>query len=241
MADTWSGTRPRELNEETIAAVRRRIGIPVRYSPRAHNEESSTDSFRHFALAYGDDNPLYTDPAYARASSWGSSIAPPLYPFTAGIARPVTLTADEQALMKAGDPLAGIGQYMCGERWLFPKPIRAGDVLWQTQTLHSAELRPSSFAGGTGALVSHRVSWEDEAGAPYAFRFLDFWHADREKSSQAGKNPSLERPHYSDDDVARYDEYYAAEEVRGAVPRLVADVRVGDELGPIAKGPISVT
>jgi acyl dehydratase len=241
MSETWSRQKPRELNDDTIAEVRRRIGIPVRYSPRSHNEESSTDSFRHFALAYGDDNPLYTDPAYAHASSWGSSIAPPLYPFTAGIARPVTLTADEQALMKAGDPLAGIGQYMCGERWLFPKPIRAGDVLWQTQTLHSAELRPSSFAGGTGALVSHRVSWEDEAGAPYAFRFLDFWHADREKSSQAGKNRSLERPHYSDDDVARYDEYYAAEEVRGAVPRLVADVRVGDELGPIAKGPISVT
>ena len=26
-----------------------------------------------------------------------------------------------------GDPLAGIGQYMCGERWLFVRPIRAGD------------------------------------------------------------------------------------------------------------------
>ena len=71
--ETWSAQRPRELNEETIDAVRRRIGIPVRYSPRSHNEVSSTDSFRPFALAYGDDNPLYTDTAYAQASSWGSS------------------------------------------------------------------------------------------------------------------------------------------------------------------------
>ena len=72
MTETWSRQKPRDLNEETIADVRRRIGIPVRYSPRAHNEVSSTDSFRHFALAYGDDNPLYTDPAYAAASSWGT-------------------------------------------------------------------------------------------------------------------------------------------------------------------------
>src|SRR5215510_6686488 len=112
MPETWSGQKPRELDEDTIAEVRRRIGIPVRYSPRAHNEVSSTDSFRHFARAYGDDNPLYNDPAYAQDSSWGTPIAPPLYPFVSGIARPVALSPAEQALMKEGDPLAGIGQYM---------------------------------------------------------------------------------------------------------------------------------
>jgi acyl dehydratase len=241
MTETWSGTQPRELDEATIEEVRRRIGIPVRYSPRAHNEVSSTDSFRHFARAYGDDNPLYNAPDYAAASSWGGSIAPPLYPFVSGIARAVTLSDAEKALMKSGDPLAGIGQYMCGERWLFPMPVRAGDVLWQSQSLHSAELRESRFGGGTGALVSHRVAWEDDVGAPYAFRFLDFWHADREKSGKAGKNREVERPRYTDEDTARYDAVYAGEQVRGAEPRRVADVAVGDALGPIAKGPLSVT
>src|SRR6516165_4295616 len=226
MADTWSGTRPRELNDETIAAVRRRIGIPVRYTPRAHNEVSSTDSFRHFALAYGDDNPLYTDPSYAARSSWESSIAPPLYAFNSGRWRRVDWSPAEREEMK-GDPLAGIGQYMCGERWLFVKPIRAGDVLWRTQALFSADLKPSSFGGGTGALLSHRVSWEDEHGAPFAFRFLDFWHADRERSSQAGKNRTLERPHYTDEDVERIDACYESESVRGATPRRITDVQVG--------------
>src|SRR5262245_22742581 len=229
MTETWSRQQPRELDEETMQEVRRRIGIPVRYSPRAHNEVSSIDSFRHFALAYGDDNPLYTDPAYASASVSGTPIAPPLYPFTAGIARAVHLTEAEQAMMGAGDPLAGIGQYMCGERWLFPKPVRAGDVLWQTQALHAAELRPSSFAGGTGALVSHRVSWEDADGAPFAFRFLDFWHADRERSGAAGKHRDLERPAYTDDDLERLDACYAAEAVRGRRLRRIADVQVGGE------------
>jgi len=241
MTTTWSGRQPRALDETTIEEVRKRIGIPVRYSPRAHNEVSSTDSFRHFARAYGDDNPLYNEPAHATGSAWGSPIAPPLYPFVSGIARPVDLSEAEKALMAEGDPLAGIGQYMCGERWLFPRPVRAGDVLWQSQSLHSADLRPSSFGGGTGALVSHRVSWEEEGGDPFAFRFLDFWHADREKSKKAGKNRSLERPNYTDEDLERFDALYDAEAVRGPEPRLAVDVRVGDELGPIAKGPISVT
>jgi len=239
--ETWSGRPPRALNEETIDAVRARIGIPVRYSPRSHNEVSSTDSFRHFALAYGDDNPLYTDPAYAQASSWGGSIAPALYPFTAGRARPATWSDAEKAEMSGGDPLAGIGQYMCGERWLFLKPVRAGDVLWREQSLFSADLRTSGFGGGTGALVSHRVAWEDEGGTPFAFRFLDFWHADREQSGKAAKNRDLEPPHYSDDDLERIDACYEAESVRGEAPRHVTDVQVGEEMGPIAKGPLSVT
>jgi acyl dehydratase len=240
-SDTWARRRPRELNEETIDAVRARIGIPVRYSPRAHNEAPSTDSFRHFALAYGDDNPLYTDPAYASSSSWGLSIAPPLYPLTAGIARRVSWSDAEKEEMSGGDPLAGIGQYMCGERWLFLKPVRAGDVILREQSLFSADLRKSEFGGGTGALVSHRVAWEGEDGAPFAFRFLDFWHADREQSGKAAKNRDLERPHYTDEDLERIDACYAAESVRGATSRSIADVEVGEELGPIAKGPLSVT
>jgi acyl dehydratase len=238
---TFTGEKPRELNEETIELVRRRIGIPVRYSTRMHNEYSSVDSFRHFARGYGDENPLYADREYAESSSWGGSIAPPMYPFCAGIARPVEWSDAEKAEMKGGDPLAGIGQYMCGERWLFVRPIRAGDLLWRTQHLCSADLKTSTFGGGAGALVSHRVSWEDESGSPFAFRFLDFWHADREKSREAGKNRSVEPAVYTDEDVDRIDAAYAAEVVRGAAPRLVSDVAVGDEIDPIVKGPLTIT
>ena len=34
---------------------------------------------------------------------------------------------------------------------------------------------------------------------------------------------------------------YASEEVRGSVPRYWEDVSVGDELPPVAKGPMTVT
>jgi acyl dehydratase len=239
-SDTYTGSKPRELNEETIELVRRRIGIPVRYSPREHNEVSTTDSFRHFALSYGDDNPLYIRPEYAEASSWGGPIAPPLYPICSGVWPEIHLTDAEKAEMK-GDPLAGIGQYMAGERWLFPKPVRVGDVLLRSQSLFGAELKQSSFGAGTSALVSHRVAWEDADGAPIAFRYLDFVHADREKSKKAGTNRTIEPTSYTDEDIERIDAMYEAETVRGAEPRLITEVEVGDELGPIAKGPLCVT
>jgi acyl dehydratase len=235
---TFTGKKPRELNEETIELVRRRIGIPISFSPRQHNEYSSVDSFRHFALGCGDDNPLYTDRDYAEASPWGAPIAPPLYAYSAGIRRPFELSDAEKAELKGGDPLAGIGQYMCGERWIFPRPIREGNVLWLTQSLFSAELKQSTFGAGSGALVSHRVSWEDEGGSPFAYRFLDYWHADREKSAKAGTNKQLEQASFTEDDVERIEACYAAETVRGATPRYVDEVQVGEELGPIVKGPL---
>lgn len=236
-----AGTAPRPLDEETIAAVQRRIGIPVRRSRRQHNEVCSSDSFRHFAQGYGDDNPLYCDPGYARATSWGSPVAPPLYPTTAGIMRPAQWTEAERAEMSGGDPLAGIGQYMCGERWVFLKPVRPGDVLLRSQALFSADLKTSSFGGGAGALVSHRIAWEDEKGAPYAYRFLDFWHADRERSRSSGKYRNIERRPYTPDDIERLDAMYEAESRRGAAPLTVAGVAPGQELGPVVKGPMSVT
>jgi hypothetical protein len=153
----------------------------------------------------------------------------------------VQLTDKEKEVLSGGDPLAGIGQYMCGERWVFPKPIRAGDVLWRAESLFSADLKTSAFGGGTGALLSHRISWEDEGGSPFAYRFVDFWHADREASGKAGTNKALERAHYTDEDLERLDACWEAETIRGATPRLLSDVHVGEELGPIAKGPLSVT
>jgi acyl dehydratase len=232
--------RPRELNQETVELVRSRIGIPTFHNQRSHNEECGGDSFRHYAQGYGDDNPLFCDPRYAHSTPWGDIVAPPMYPISAGVQYRPTLSDEQKQAMSGGDPLAGIGQYMCGERWLFLKPVRAGAVLHREQTLHAAELKPSSFGGGVGALVSHQVSWRDEAAAPYALRFLDFWHADREHSAESGKYRNLERTVYTDEDLERIDACYEGEEVRGNAPRLFADVKVGDTVGPIVKGPLCV-
>jgi acyl dehydratase len=227
------------VNEDAIAVLRSRIGIPIRRRQRFHNEVCSSDSFRHYAFGYGDDNPLYCDPD--NGSLWGGVIAPPTYPVSAGRLRAVEWTEAEAAVMGGGDPLAGVGQYMCGERWIFVRPVHPGEQLVREQSLFDAQLKPSSFGGGVGALVSHRISWALGDGSPVCYRFLDFWHAEREESARAGKYRDLERPHYTDEDLAAIDACYAAEQVRGSTPRLAADVEVGMALGPMAKGPLSLT
>ena len=92
------------VTEETVEAVRRRIGIPTRHRQRFHNELCSGDSFRHFAQGYGDDNPLFCDADYAKSSCWDELIAPPMYPISAGRLRNVEWTEAEAAAMGGGDP-----------------------------------------------------------------------------------------------------------------------------------------
>jgi acyl dehydratase len=229
------------VNESTLEAVRRRIGIPIRRRQRFHNEVASSDSFRHYAYGYGDDNPLYCDPEVAQNSCWDGVIAPPTYPFSAGRMPAVHWTESEAAAMSGGDPLAGIGQYMCGERWVFLQPVRPGDGLVRQQALFDAQLKPSRLGGGVGALVSHRVAWESVEGSPVCFRFLDFWHADRDKSAKAGKNLDIEPARYTDDDLAEIEACYEGEPRRGTTPRTVASVVAGSTLGPLAKGPLTLT
>jgi acyl dehydratase len=224
------------LGEATIAALRERIGIarPNR-GGRGHIEIVSTDSIRHFALAYG------CDPDHAAASVWGGPVAPPLFGAIAGRPEPSELTADEAATM-AGDPLAGMGQVLCGDRWVFCAPIRPGAEIVKRQCLDSATLRPSAFGGGVGALVSHRVEIRDARdGTLLGLRYLDFWHTERNRSAAAGKNRDVALHHYSAAELAALDALYEHEQVRGIETRRWDEVAVGDSLGTIAKGPLTLT
>ena len=69
---------PDTITDEGVArlraADRRR---PARTPHPPHYLVPNEDAFRHVAEAYGDDNPLWCDPAYAAATRWGGPIASP--------------------------------------------------------------------------------------------------------------------------------------------------------------------
>jgi acyl dehydratase len=58
------------LTDELRAWIGREVTYPAR-------EELGRAAIRYFALALGDDNPLYHDDAYARAAGYPSVVAPP--------------------------------------------------------------------------------------------------------------------------------------------------------------------
>jgi acyl dehydratase len=239
-APTEENATTGKITPEAIARYRLRLGVPVRTRVRPHNEVATTDSIRHFAHGVGDDNPLFCDPDYAGSTQWGGIIATPMFAMSMGIPAKVDWSEQQRAAMTGGDPLAGVGQYLCGERWLFARPITPGVRLTKSTALHSVEAKTSAFGGGRGALLVHRHVYRDEDGVPYVLNDRDFYHAERAASADAGKYRDIERTIYQPEDIDRIDAAYAAEQVRGAEPRYFEDVAIGDIMAPIVKGPMTV-
>ncbi|MBV8296285.1 MAG: hypothetical protein JO085_05565, partial [Acidimicrobiia bacterium] len=53
------------ITDEGVAQLRRRIGVPQPHPLPPHYLAPNEDAFRLVAEAYGDDNPLWSDPEYA--------------------------------------------------------------------------------------------------------------------------------------------------------------------------------
>src|SRR3954452_21362661 len=83
----------------------------------------SREKIREFADAINDPNPVYRDPAAARALGHADVVAPPTFPIV------LTLKAGHQVIT---DPDLGIdySRVVHGEqRFVHNRPVRAGDVL----------------------------------------------------------------------------------------------------------------
>jgi hypothetical protein len=84
------------------------------------------------------------------------------------------------------------------------------------------------------------VYWNDH-GALIAIWDADFVHTERDTAAKRDTLKDARQQHvYSDDELAAVDEHYAAESIRGAEPRYVEDVAVGDDLGTRYRGPLIV-
>jgi len=65
-----------EALEEKLASL---VGAPVgRDGPSVAPDPVNLPMIRHWAAAFGDDNPVYTDPVAAAGSRFGQLVAPPL-------------------------------------------------------------------------------------------------------------------------------------------------------------------
>ena len=69
------------ITEPGLEKLRRRIGVVIERPPEPWCYEATRDNIRHYAHGIGDDNPLWCDPDYARATRYGTIIAPPSFLF----------------------------------------------------------------------------------------------------------------------------------------------------------------
>jgi acyl dehydratase len=97
--------------------------------PASAPYEVSRVKIAEFADAIGDPNPVYRDPAAARAAGYPDVIAPPTFPVVVAVA------ASGKAV---ADPGLGVNYAMVvhGEqRFTYSRPLYAGDVVTAQSTI----------------------------------------------------------------------------------------------------------
>ncbi|EID10449.1 hypothetical protein MPHLEI_22339 [Mycolicibacterium phlei RIVM601174] len=225
-----------EISADDLAKDRAALG---KWAASRNQEWISTatpEAIRNFAHSYGDDNPLFTDPDYGPRTRWGSQVAPQI--MAAVLNAP--LRGDRLPKELRGGSYRGIHAFVSGGTWDWYRPIYPGDTLYSFSGLESVQEKTSEFAGRSVIRVLRDVKINQRAEVVGVYRTLVIY-TERKKAREKGKYSSIPEPSYTKDDIAALDEVYAAEKVRGGEPRYWEDVVVGEDMGRMAKGPLTTT
>jgi acyl dehydratase len=242
MADQDAAAAPKDIDgritEEDIDRARRHVGVAKFLHEAPFNRIADANSISHFAFGYGDDNPLWHEPDYARSTRWRGLIAPPMYLVTMGLSETPKPTPEIKALLRG--LFRGVGKYYSGVNWEWWRPVAPSDELFLEKTTSDVQVRESGFSGGISVVETYRMLYVNRFGEPVGVQEESYVSAERRGSRERGRDAGLKRQTYSPEDIARIDEVYAGEERRGALPRYWEDVNVGDELIPVIKGPLTM-
>lgn len=228
-------TQPRFalITEKSVADLRRLIGVPVEDSVEPWCYEATRDNIRHWAHGLGDDNPLWCDPAYAARTPYGRLVAPPSFIFA--LNRPLSGYV-------AGLP--GVHAMFAGIDVTWHRPMLLGDQFTTKAWLKDLVEHQTRFAGRAVQQI-YRAEFYNQHGALVAAGDSWCFRTERDTAREQGKKyaeTKAKRPvFYSRDDLAKIFALYEAEEIRGATPRYIEDVRAGDRLPTMVKGPMTVT
>jgi acyl dehydratase len=218
-----------KITEEGLADLRKRIGVKITDTIEPWNYEATRDAIRHYANGIGDDNPLWTDEAYAASTSFGGIIAPPSFIFAC------------LGSIQVGWP--GLGGFHAETRMSFERPIRIGDKITATVIFDGFDgpIADSNFGGRRikDYLRQEYRNQDDELVATFICSRMRFERGEMQERRESRK---IELPHpWTEEQLAAIEEDILAESPRGALPRYWEDVQVGDELDVITKGPLGLT
>ncbi len=230
------------ITDAGVERLRARIGVAEPWTRKPHYYRPNVDAFRNVAEAYGDDNPLYCDAAYAERSVWGGPIAPP--PLVGGDSLigedEVTAVADDKRDLMKGDPLRGVHAFYSASAREWWAPLRPDHQVWRRNALVAVLDKPSEFADRAIHEWSANV-FRDDDGTILSGQYRLMIRTERAKSRAKGKYNSIEIEPYTDAEIDAIDAEYAAATRRGGEPRFWEDVDEGDTVGPMVKGPLTVT
>ena len=186
-------------------------------------DESLADNIRHYAHGIGDDNPLWCDPDYAATTAYGSLVAPPSFVFPLN-----------RILSGYVGGLPGVHAMWAGADLDWHAPMLRGDAFTTTAWLKDLIEHDTRFAGRAIQQVYHVEYYNQHktlvaSGDSWCFRTER--DTARERGTKYTEVKQRQPVQYSRDAIAEIFAQYAEETVRGATPRYIEDVRVGDAQG----------
>ena len=222
-----------KVTTEALEELRRRIGTPIKDTLEPWCYEATRDNIRHYAHGIGDDNPLWCDPAYAAKARFGTIVAPPSFLF-----------ACDRIISGYVGGLPGVHAMWAGADWTWHLPLRRNDEITTQAHLKDLIEHQTKFAGRAVQQVYH-VKFTNQRGELLAEADCWCFRTDRDHAREEGtkytelkaKPPRV----YTDAELDKVWQLYAAEDVRGATPRYYQDVTIGEKLPTMAKGPMTVT
>jgi acyl dehydratase len=225
-AATVSSQTP-ALWEGALEEARSLIGVELRRTGQQWNTEASPDAVRHFCWGLGDENPLFTDPAYGVASQWGSALAPGCFLYTID----TTVVAPK---------LGGIQWLYGGTDFEWYEPIRHRDSF----TVSARLLDAVEKQGGKAAkfiIQTGETLYTNQHGQLVCRALGSTARTARSKASGGLSYAPRETHRYTPEELQSIAHAVEAEELRGAAPRFWEDVEVGSEIRPMLKGPLNIT
>ena len=222
-----------KVTTEALEELRRRIGTPIKDTLEPWCYEATRDNIRHYAHGIGDDNPLWCDPAYAAKARFGTIVAPPSFLF-----------ACDRIISGYVGGLPGVHAMWAGADWTWHLPLRRNVEITTQAHLKDLIEHQTKFAGRAVQQVYH-VKFTNHRGELVAEADSWCFRTDRDHAREEGtkytelkaKPPRV----YTDAELDKVWQLYAAEDVRGATPRYYQDVTIGEKLPTMAKGPMTVT
>ncbi|MGQ0534378.1 MAG: FAS1-like dehydratase domain-containing protein [Caulobacteraceae bacterium] len=235
----WEQATSYPIKDKDIERARLLLGVDLASRTREYIQTATTDNIRNFAHGCGNDNPLHCDPAYAKTTRWGNVVAPSMM---AGIINAPLRgdRIDSELKAKTKSVFRGVHVFVSGSTWDWYRPIYPGDTIYSFGGEETLDVKPSEFAGRSVIQVSRIVKMNQRAEIVGVYRILRVL-TERKTAAKKGKYAKIEPQRYTDEDIAKIDEIYEAEHVQGATKRDWDEVAVGDALGKMAKGPLTVT
>lgn len=213
------------ITDEALAEIRATMGQerPL----RQFNTTASEDTVRHYALGAGDDNPRWIDPAYADRTRWGR-IAPVTFVQSCGFPR--------------ARGLPGVHGLFSGMDFRCHAPVRFGSKITATTALHDLQERSGRFRGRQIQQV-YATYYRDQDGLLLTTLYSHTFRTEREHVGTGSKYAALKPQSYTDSDLAPIEDAYRreVENRRGHRPLYFEDVKPGDTIGEIVKGPLTIT